>query len=48
MNWQWQQQDDTFTAKLTVPANCTATVILPSGESKVLNSGTFDLQSSIN
>ena len=47
LNWQWQQQNGTFTAQLTVPDNCTASVILPSGESRELSSGTFEFECSV-
>ncbi len=38
----WKKEKDSFKMKVTIPANCSATIILPSGETHEVGSGSYE------
>ena len=42
----WRLQDGTFQLDVDIPANVTATVVLPGGESHEIGSGTYEFRCS--
>jgi len=40
----WEKADDKLTLKVTIPANATATVKLPSGRTELIGSGDYSFE----